>query len=319
MITIKRKEKVFLFCIAPQIKASPMFVINTSKLIEIFFECDEFCIEFTPNYQQHLFPLRLAKSHNRPIMTESEMMAIVIFYHLSGMSCFEYYYKNLILHTLKSYFPQAVSYNRFIELMPRILIYTWAFVNCKRAGEETGTYFVDSKKLVACHNLRIYSHKVFKNIAQRGKSSTGWFYGLKLFAVINQFGQLIRFAVTSGNIADNNDEFMVKFLDGLKGKVFGDRGFISSKIFEPLYKKGCQLVTGIRANMKNKLMDFGDKVLLRRRGIIESVFDILTTVCNIEHTRHRSPINAMVNLFAGLAAYSYLDRQPTLCRNIKIK
>lgn len=295
-----------------------MFVINSSKLIEIFVHCDDFCKEFTPQYVSHLLPNRV-KAHNKSIVSESEMMTIVIFYHLSGMSCFEYYYKSIILNTLRSYFPNALSYNRFVELMPRILVHMWAFTNHGRIGKETGTYFVDSKKLVACHNLRIYSHKVFKNIAQRGKSSTGWFFGLKLFALINQYGQIIRFAITPGNIADNDENFMIKFLDGIKGKVFGDRGFISNKIFSSLFMKGCRVITGIRSNMKNKIMDIGDKVLLKRRGIIESVFDILTTVCDIEHTRHRNPINAFVNLFAGLTAYTYLDRRPTLCKFGEIK
>ena len=79
--------------------------------------------------------------------------------------------------------------------MPRVLVNLWVFTNYKRIGENTGIFYIDSKKLIACHNLRIFSQKVFKRIAQRGKCSTGWFYGLKLFAIINQYGQLIKFAI----------------------------------------------------------------------------------------------------------------------------
>jgi hypothetical protein len=64
--------------------------------------------------------------------------------------------------------------------------------------------------------------------------------------------------------------------------------------------------------MKNKLMLMDEKLLLAKRGMIESALDIMMTVCDIDHTRHRSPINAMVNLFAGLSAYTYLDKLPSV-------
>ena len=229
------------------------------------------------------------KSHNRPGLTYSEMMTIVLFYHLSGMKCFQYYYQYFVCTHLKSHFPHVVSYSRFIQLIP----YLCCFQLYRQESHRKGVYYIDSKKLPVCHNLRIHSHKVFNTIARREKSSTGWFYGLKLFLVINHCGEVVRLFVTKGNMSDNNLEFILKSLSGLKGLVFGDRGFISSQLFEKLYCQGLKLVTGIRNNMKNKLFSTQEKLLLKKRGVIESVFDILTTVCDLEHTRHRSPANAL--------------------------
>ena len=289
-----------------------MYIINTAKIIEIFYDCDEFCKKFNIEFNKLLLSSKSIKSVNRPSLSESEIITILIFYHLSGMKCFQYYYEDIILDRLKEYFPKAVSYNRFIELIPRVFIHIMMFINSKRIGKETGIYYVDSKKLPVCHNLRIHSHKVFKGIAQRGKTSTGWFYGLKLFLVINQYGQIIKFLFTPANIADNNANMLYKLFDMLKGKAFGDRGFITRKTFENLLKRGLKLVTGIRRNMKNKLMEIQEKFLLAKRGIIECIYDLLMTICDIDHTRHRSPVNAFVHIMGGLAAYSYFDKLPNI-------
>ena len=117
---------------------------------------------------------------------------------------------------------------------------------------------------------------------------------------------------TGANVADNNIDQMVKLFDKLQGWLFADKGFINQSAFEQLLQKGLQVVTGIRTNMKNKLMNFNQKLLLKKRGMIESINDILKTVCDIEHTRHRSPINALLNIFAGICAYTFLERLPNI-------
>jgi len=286
--------------------------MNEAKLVEIFIDCDDFYKEFEQTFQQMVLPLKHPKGNRTPGICESEMMSIVIYYHLSGMKCFQYYYEQIISKSLRSYFPKAPSYNRFVELMPRCFILLFVFLHRLRRGTETGIYFADSKKLAVCHTLRIFYHRVFKGIAQRGKTSTGWFYGLKLFLVVNCFGQIMQCTVTAGNVADNNESLLKKFFRHLKGKLWGDKGFISPKVFQHCFSEGLKIITGIRSNMKNKLMDMQEKLLLKKRGMIESVLDIMMTVCDIDHTRHRSPINAMVNLFAGLNAYTYLDKLPSV-------
>jgi hypothetical protein len=105
---------------------------------------------------------------------------------------------------------------------------------------------------------------------------------------------------------------MLTFFSGVYGKMFTDKGFMSSEAFEKLFEKGLKLITGIRNNMKNKLMDIQEKMFHKKRGMIEAINDILMTVCDIDHTRHRSSVNFFVNLFSGLAAYTFFDKVPSI-------
>ena len=99
---------------------------------------------------------------------------------------------------------------------------------------------------------------------------------------------------------------------GLSGKLFGDKGYISQALFEKLFNQGLQLVTPLKKNMHNRLLPLMDKVLLRKRSLIETVNDQLKNISQIEHSRHRSPINFLVNLISGLIAYTYQEKKPSL-------
>ena len=168
------------------------------KLIHMFILVDDFCNVFS-TWQESRQLGEDSKKGGRPSeLAESEVLTILIYYHYSGYKCFAYYYKYMVLEgALQSYFPKAVSYNRFIELIPDQLVRLYMFLKfCTLSSRRTGTYFADSKKLPVCNNLRIHSHKVFAAIAQRGKSSTGWFYGLKLHLLINEYGEIINFIIT---------------------------------------------------------------------------------------------------------------------------
>jgi hypothetical protein len=156
----------------------------------------------------------------------------------------------------KEYFPGIVSYNRFVELKPRINLYLFAFINLCLSGLSTGVSYIDSTKLVVCHNLRIHSNKVFKGIAKRGKTSTGWFFGMKLHLIINHAGEIVSFWLTPGNVADNNRDVVIRMCANLFGKLFGDKGYISKDLFRELFGQGVELFTTIRKNMKNKLINF---------------------------------------------------------------
>jgi len=280
---------------------------TTEKLIEIFCECDDFCQFFTYWLEQN-------HPDKRPIfrggLTISEIITILINYHLSGHKCFEYYYKKMILNELQSYFPLAPSYKHFLSKIPKVMDYVYMFQQFVAFRSElTGLYIIDSKKLPVCDNRRIKSHQVFQGLAQSGKTSTGWFYGFKIHLVINHLGQIVRAVATPGNVADNEKNLLRKLLGGLKGQCLGDKGYLT-KLFQEFYSQGLYLITKAKKNMKPKPMLLKDRLLLKKRGLIEAVNDILMTVCDIDHTRHRSPINAMVNLFSGLTAYAYIEKLP---------
>jgi len=178
-------------------------------------------------------------------------------------------------------------------------------------GQCSGISFVDSTALEVCDPHRIPNHKVFEDVAKRGKGSMGWFYGLKLHLVINDCGELLACQITPGNVDDRKP--VPALCKGLFGKLIADRGYISESLFEQLLETfHVQLITRPRKNMKNRLMPVFDKLLLRKRALIESVVDQLKNISQIEHTRHRSPLNAFVNLIAGLIAYCHQPKKPSL-------
>ena len=277
-------------------------------------EADDFCNELARwQKQKRGQSTGDVRSKRRSQLVISELLTISVYYHLSGYKCFQYYYERLVLGALRPCFPKAVSYNRFIELLPRALPHLFLFAQVRAAqAERTGIYFVDSKKLPVCDSRRIHQHRVFKGIATHGKSSTGWFFGFKIHLIINHLGQIVQFKYTPANVADNNATVLTDLFEALRGKCVGDKGYIS-KLFQQFYEQGLHILTKLRKNMKNQLLDMKDKLLLRKRAIIESVNDILMSVCDIDHTRHRSPYNAAAHLFAGIIAYDFLDSKPSIC------
>jgi len=188
------------------------------------------------------------------------------------------------------------------------------FIHYQGLGKQTGTYYVDSTKMAVCDNHRIHSHKVFKTVAARGKTSTGWFYGLKLHLVINEQGELMGICFSSGGVTDNNLSVMEHLCALLepKGTIYGDAGYVSQNLFEMLWEQGLQLITKIRKNMKNKVLKMKDKLLLKKRSLIETVIDLLKNILDLWHTRHRSIANGANNALACLAAYNFLDQKPTI-------
>jgi hypothetical protein len=284
-----------------------------NTVVQIFVDVDDFCKAYDCHLSAgRLEPLAGHRPGPAPGLSDSEIMTLLIFYHHSGYKCFQYYYEECVLGELRSFFPRALSYQRFVELIPRVAVPLYLFCQwCCWRAQKTGIYFADSKKLPVCDNRRIHSNRVFKGLAGRGKSSTGWFYGLKLHLVVNNLGQIVHFMFTAANVSDNAKGVLDKLLDGLKGKCFADKGYLT-KFFDTFLQQGIQLVTRIRKNMKNALMQLSDKYWLRKRAVIESINDLLMSVFDIDHTRHRSPWNAIVHAIAGLCAYDYYQHKPSV-------
>ena len=270
-------------------------------LTTLYCDVDDFVKELSQSKNANLIDTRTKKTGPSRRMSLSEMLTIIIFYHASNFKNFKAYYTFLKCHR-KSYFPGLYSYNRFVELMPACFLPLCHYL-ISRKGKVTGISFIDSTPLKVCRNIRIKRNKVFQGIARRGKSSMGWFFGFKLHLVVNEYGDLLSFAFTTGDI---NDRVPVKELSKkLFGKLYGDKGYLGKKLFEELFVKGIHLITNVRSNMKNKLIPLHDKLMLRKRFIIETINDQLKNISDIEHTRHRSPINFFVNVISGLIAYTW--------------
>lgn len=169
---------------------------------------------------------------------------------------------------------------------------------------------MDSTDLTVCDIKRSHSNKTFKGIASKGKTTIGWFFGFKLHIVINDEGELLAWKLTPGNTDDRKP--VSTMTQDVKGLLFGDKGYISTRLFEELYERGLKLVTRLRSNMKNKLMTLCERLLLNKRGLIESVNDQLKNISQIEHTRHRSVWNFLSNLIGGLLSYTFQKNKPSL-------
>ena len=293
-------------------------MISIDKLTEIFCIVDDFCIEFEKAKSGHVIAKDSdKKSRNRKFsLSDSEVITILIFFHVGQFRHLKHFYINYVMVHLKKEFPQTVSYNRFVELQRKAAIPMAVLLKTCCLGACTGVSFIDSTPLRACHIKRERSNKVFKGIATKGQCSIGWFFGLKLHLIINDKGEILDFMLTQGNVDDREPLRDKKFHEKVFGKLVGDKGYICKNLFEQLFINGIHLVTKIRKNMKNSLMHIHDKVLLRKRGLIESVNDELKNICQIEHTRHRSFENFLTNLLSGLIAYSFFPKKPSL--NIEI-
>lgn len=271
-------------------------------LTEIFCLIDDFCKLFEAEQSKILLAGKKRRHGNPCGMAISEIMTILVMFHFSHYRTFKDFYLNCILIHHKCDFPKALSYNRFVELMPRTFMPLYVLISVL-SGEETGRYYVDSTKLPACHNLRIYRNKVFKDYAKRGKTSTGWFFGFKLHLIFNDKGQLMSFKLTSGNVDDRAP--VTEMVKNLRGLLFGDRGYISQKLSNSLKDMGIELVTKVKRNMKEKLIDPIKKYFLEKRGVIETIIDQLKNLLHIDHTRHRSVMNFQINVLGGLLAYIF--------------
>jgi hypothetical protein len=183
-------------------------------------------------------------------------------------------------------------------------------------GKCTGISFIDSTPLRACHIRREKQNRVFKYLATKGQCSIGWFFGFKLHLIINDKGEILDFMLTQGNVDDREPLKNKSFHKKVFGKHFGDKGYISQTLFEQLFIDGIQIITKIRKNMKNSIMQLKDKIILRKRALIETVNDELKNMCQVEHTRHRGFNNFITNLLSGLIAYSFFPKKPAL--NIEI-
>jgi Transposase DDE domain len=280
-----------------------------SRLIAMFCDIDDFCKWFEPLYTQRLLRSGQRQRTRQTALALSEIMTILVYFHASHYRDFKHYYTEYVEAYLRPYFPLLVSYSRFVELMPRALGPLCGYLHTRK-GHCTGITFVDSTPLAVCHNRRISRHKVFAGYATRGKSSLGWFFGFKLHLMVNDEGELLAFRVTTGEV---NDQVPVRRMAwGLWGQLFGDRSYISRALHKALWARDLELVTLIRRNMKPRLMRLWDRLLLRKRFLIETVNDQLKNVSQIEHSRHRSLTGFMVNLVGGLIAYTFQPKKPSL-------
>ena len=295
---------------------TPLF---TDKVAEIFVKVDDFCNEFEIEFKKHSLPCieGVKKRNRKATLTHSEIITILIAFQGGQFRNFKHFYCHYVCVHLQDCFPEVVSYNRFIELSHRCAIPFMMFLHYCCRGECTGISFIDSTVLRVCHKKRIKRNKVFKDIAKVGKSSMGWFFGFKLHLIINDKGEILSFYLSQGNTSDNNAKIITQMTKEIFGKVFGDKGYINKALADILFDDGIQLITAVRRNMKQKALSNEEKILLRKRSVIETVNDELKNICQVEHTRHRSIAGFILNIMSAIAAYSFFPKKPSIKNDVQ--
>lgn len=146
-------------------------MIDYTKISGIFCLVDGFCKDFDKTTQ----PFLLGHKPKRPaILSKSEIIPICLLFHLSGFRCFKHFYLFYVQRHRKPEFPKAVSYNRFVELSQSVLMPLTIFLKTCCLGRCTGISFVGSTPIRACNNKRIKRNKVFKGMAEVGRSTMGF-------------------------------------------------------------------------------------------------------------------------------------------------
>lgn len=287
--------------------------MNIDKVIEIFVDIDDFMLQNRHEIEKVRLKSGTTRLRNRKSkLSDSEMMTIYICFHLSHYTNFKAFYKEYVCQHWTELFPDLVSYERFNQTQKKILIPLIVYLSKGCLGKSRGINFVDSTPLKVCHIKREKQHRVFEGVATKSKGTMGWYFGFKLHLIINDKGELLSFCLTKSNVDDRNIEVMSCLTKNIFGKLFGDRGYISKTLADYLWNDGISLIYKRRKNMKKQNLSDTDKVLLRKRALIESVNDELKNICSIEHTRHRSLQGFLNNLIAGLCAYQFLPKKPSL-------
>ena len=290
------------------------------KILETFVKVDDFCKEFSnefSKYQNNQIGTGVQKRNRAVSLSDSEVITLLISFHNGQFRNFKSFYVHYVSEYLKSDFPGLVSYNRFIELSHRCAIAFMLFIHHHAMGKCTGISFIDSTVLRVCHYKRIKRNKVFKDFAKVGKSTMGWFFGFKLHLIINDKGEILSFYLTKGNVDDRDIKTLTKMTEDLFGKLFGDKGYISKALSDLLFGNGIQLVTQVKRNMKSKALSNEEKILLRKRSVIETVNDELKNICQVEHSRHRSISGFLLNIMGAIAAYSFFPKKPSITPFVK--
>lgn len=273
------------------------------QLTSLFCLIDDFCTDISNHVEQHMLASGQIKRLRQSQIRASEVITLLLWFHLTGSRNFKIFYLSWAKPFLSPYFPNLPSYNRFIELKAKYIMYFVALIESLKTPS-AGIAFVDSTKLAVCHNKRIHQHRVFIDSASRGKTSVDWFYGFKMHLICDHVGRLISYCITTGSVDDRKALPDLIEHSKLKGKLFGDRGYIGKNWKARLAEVGVQLITRVKRNMKPQSLDPFDSAVLRKRGIIEAPFNLMKSKFDLEHTRHRSKMGLLTTIFSALTLYA---------------
>ena len=273
------------------------------RLVEDFRQFGDFCQAFGPHWQARLLSQEAQPAKKRGPqagLADSEIMTILVLYHSSQFRHFRTFYAGVVLSLLRAAFPKAPCYARFIAVTKQVWVPLTVFL-LSRMGRRTGIYYIDSTPLPVCHPRRINRHRVFAGLAERGKTSLGWFFGFKRPRAFNHDRQIVALTLTPGNVHDTTP--VPALTQGLAGKLFADKGYVGKDLAQRLRRRGLILMTRMRRNMKRLPVSFFDKALLNGRNIVETIIGHIKEFSSLRLPKHRSVCNAFTHLTAAIVAY----------------
>jgi hypothetical protein len=248
------------------------------------------------------------KRGRKPNLSSSEIVTLAILRYIFRFKEWKHFHAFAITY-LKDMFPKIPFYPNFLTQINRAIHYGLfiLLIFTKYNQLVSGTLkSVDATPLPVCDNRRISSHRVCNGIAQRGKTSKGWFYGFKLHLVVDEFGNILSFTITPGNIDDRVPLYVL--LKKIHGIVLADAGYINHQIMEELFEKGIFLLYSVKGNMK-RLMSKEQHKLLKKRQIVEITFGVLKDRYGLETSIPRSFSGHMAHVIYILLAYSIARRE----------
>ena len=160
------------------------------RIVEVFCEVDDFCKAFVPQWEASLLGTGGPAPRGPHRVPTSEIITLLLVLHSSGFKYLKSFYHGFAEPLLRGYFPGMPCYEHFVSPAEKCLRAA-GVLPLSRMGTRTGLYYIDSTALPVCDTHRINRHKVFAGLAERGKTSMGWFFGFKLHLVFNNANEIV--------------------------------------------------------------------------------------------------------------------------------
>jgi len=270
-----------------------------NEFIEIFCHIDDFNQIFINVLRTHQVTDGTRKLIKSGRLDESEIMTIVIYFHLMHYRDFKHYYLFHVCKHMQSEFPGLLSYYRFVKFMQKVLLSIAVFLFTRYLSRCTGISFVDSTPISASYIKLENSNKTLKVHAIEGSCSIGWFFGLMLNFIIKEKSEMLFFILTPVNVDNIQPLTGSNQLTMIFRRLFRDKEYIFQSLFEKLFIDILRLITKLRTKLNNSLMFISDKTLFRKKSFVESVFDDLNNICQINNIRNRNSEGFIINLLSG--------------------
>ena len=279
--------------------------------ITLFCAIDDFFQKFESTYWNFLKQGKKRLRVRSSVLSLSEIVFIAIWYKCSHFNNFKAFFASLRQDN-SHLFKSLPCYQRMIHLIQSHQLALHALHFALMKDQQNAYLWVDSTTLPVCKNQRIQRHKSLAKIASRGKSSMGWFYGCKLHLIMNQPGEIVRTALSNGHTADI--KMVEQLVDGLKAKLYADRGYISQELKSKLKNKGIDLITYHRKNMQAVGLSKADEYNLKQRNKIETLFSLLKGQYHLVTTKARSLEGYLAGIYATLCAYQLCHKNKPMIK-----